>query len=106
MKQQVNEVDRNILWLLCEGYSQKETAHRINLSPRTVNNRMDFLKRRFKAGTTVHLVMILLKEGVIEINRNNHNLPANTAMQVRIIMTDDLQENINNLLTVFKKNIL
>lgn len=53
-------VDDNIIQLLIEGQTAKEIAVLINLSPRTIEHRIDKLKERFDAKNLVHLVAKLV----------------------------------------------
>ncbi|MCJ9751409.1 helix-turn-helix transcriptional regulator [Neorhizobium sp. BETTINA12A] len=52
--------DDNIIQLLIEGQSTKEIAEFLNLSPRTIEHRVDRLKNRFEAKNLVHLVAKLV----------------------------------------------
>lgn len=49
-------VDDNVIQLLIEGHATKEIAEALNLSPRTIEHRIDKLKARFEAHNLVHLV--------------------------------------------------
>lgn len=52
--------DDNIIQLLIEGHIAKEIAELLNLSPRTIEHRVDRLKERFEARNLVHLVAKLV----------------------------------------------
>lgn len=52
--------DENIIQLLIEGQTTKEIAGLLNLSPRTIEHRIDKLKDRFDAKNLVHLVAKLV----------------------------------------------
>lgn len=45
---------------LASGYGAKEIARALNISPRTVEHRIEALKRRFGARNVTHLVAIVL----------------------------------------------
>ncbi|GMB79364.1 hypothetical protein NN6n1_01460 [Shinella zoogloeoides] len=48
--------DDNVIQLLIEGHATKEIAEVLNLSPRTIEHRINKLKARFEANNLVHLV--------------------------------------------------
>lgn len=52
--------DDNVIQLLIEGQTTKEIAEFLNLSPRTIEHRIDRLKDRFEARNLVHLVAKLV----------------------------------------------
>jgi DNA-binding CsgD family transcriptional regulator len=52
--------DDNVIQLLIEGHTAKEIAQMLNLSPRTIEHRIDKLKDRFDARNLVHLVAKLV----------------------------------------------
>lgn len=52
--------DDNVIQLLIEGHTAKEIAQVLNLSPRTIEHRIDKLKDRFDARNLVHLVAKLV----------------------------------------------
>ena len=58
---------------LAAGYGAKEIARALNISPRTVEHRIEALKRRFGARNVTHLVAIALVAGRI------HSSPGNDA---------------------------
>ncbi|MDE1991161.1 MAG: helix-turn-helix transcriptional regulator [Rhizobiaceae bacterium] len=61
--------DDNIIQLLIEGQTAKEIAALINLSPRTIEHRIDKLKERFEARSLVHLVAKLV---AVQVGRMDH----------------------------------
>ncbi len=52
--------DDNIIQLLIEGQTARQIAEVLNLSPRTIEHRVDKLKERFDARNLVHLVAKLV----------------------------------------------
>jgi len=52
--------DEGIIQLLIEGHTAKEIADMLNLSPRTIEHRIDKMKTRFGAKNLVHLVAKLV----------------------------------------------
>lgn len=57
--------EADIVSSLASGLSAKETARALNLSPRTVEHRIDALKRRFGARNVTHLVCLVMAQGLI-----------------------------------------
>ena len=48
--------DEGIVQLLIEGHTAKEIAEMLELSPRSIEHRVEKLKTRFEARNLVHLV--------------------------------------------------
>lgn len=57
---QTDLIDEGIIQLLIEGHTAKEIAEMLNLSPRTIEHRIDKMKTRFGAKNLVHLVARLV----------------------------------------------
>jgi DNA-binding NarL/FixJ family response regulator len=58
--------EREVLQLLAEGHSTKEVAHRLNLSPKTIETHRINLLSKLKAHSVVDLAHIAVKEGLIQ----------------------------------------
>lgn len=56
----IDLTDDGIVQLLIEGHTAKEIADMLNLSPRTIEHRIDKMKSRFGAKNLVHLVAKLV----------------------------------------------
>lgn len=65
--------DDNIIQLLIEGQSTKEIAELLNLSPRTIEHRLDKLKDRFEARNLTHLVAKIV---ATQVDRHSHDARA------------------------------
>lgn len=59
----VDDVDQSIFLHLSAGHSAKETAVALNLSHRTIEHRIDRMKRQTGAKNTTHLVALLMAAG-------------------------------------------
>ena len=57
--------EREVLQLLAEGHGTKEVAHRLNLSPKTIETHRINLLSKLKARSVVDLAHIAVKEGLI-----------------------------------------
>ncbi|MBS1164578.1 MAG: Bacterial regulatory protein, luxR family [Proteobacteria bacterium] len=61
----LNEREMETIAYLAAGYGAKEIARELNLSPRTVEHRIETLKRRLGARNVTHLIaMVLLAKPV------------------------------------------
>jgi two-component system response regulator NreC len=58
--------EREVLQLLAEGHSTKEVAHRLHLSPKTIETHRINLLSKLKAHSVVDLAHIAVKEGLIQ----------------------------------------
>lgn len=65
--------DDNIIQLLIEGQTTKEIAELLNLSPRTIEHRVDKLKDRFEARNLTHLVAKIV---ATQVDRHSHDAKA------------------------------
>jgi DNA-binding NarL/FixJ family response regulator len=59
-----DKTDDNAIQLLIEGHTAKEIAQVLNLSPQTIEHRIDKLKDRFDARNLVHSVANLVETQV------------------------------------------
>ena len=68
-EKQVNLSKREVevLELLCQGYTNKEMAEKLHLSPKTVDNHRTSLLSKTGTRNTAHLVMFAIKNHLIEI---------------------------------------
>jgi DNA-binding NarL/FixJ family response regulator len=57
--------EREVLQLLAEGHGTKEVAHRLKLSPKTIETHRLALLAKLQAGSVVELAHIAVKEGLI-----------------------------------------
>ena len=62
MKKTLDDVDLQIVRLLAKGNSIKEIGKLVFRSPRTVENRVQGLKKAFGARNITHLVMVIYTE--------------------------------------------
>ena len=53
--------ERNILLLLCEGYTDKQTAKKLNISPRTVEAHINHSKQKLNVKTRSELIALFSK---------------------------------------------
>lgn len=58
--------EREVLQLLAEGHATKEVAHRLQLSPKTVETHRLSLFSKLKVGGVADLVRIAVKEGLVK----------------------------------------
>jgi DNA-binding NarL/FixJ family response regulator len=59
--------EREVLQLLAEGHGTKEVAHRLQLSPKTVETHRLSLFSKLKVGGLADLVRIAVKEGLVKL---------------------------------------
>ena len=55
-----------VLLLICEGLTGKEIAHRLGISPKTVDYHRTGIYRRLRLKTTARLVRYAIRMGLIE----------------------------------------
>ncbi len=61
----LSERDKEILSHIANGLSDREIAATLNLSPKTINFRVEEMKRKLDAKTRVQVVAIALRQGWI-----------------------------------------
>ena len=61
----LSERDKEVLLHIAEGLSDREIAAKLNLSPKTINFRVEEMKRKLDAKTRVQVVAIALRQGWI-----------------------------------------
>jgi two-component system, NarL family, response regulator LiaR len=61
----LSERDKEVLLYIADGLSDREIAAKLNLSPKTVNFRVEEMKRKLDAKTRVQVVAIALRKGWI-----------------------------------------
>lgn len=61
----LSQREREVLQLLAEGHGTKEVAHRLKLSPKTIETHRLSLLAKLRAGSVVELAHIAVKEGLI-----------------------------------------
>jgi len=64
---QVTNREKQVLLLICQGYSNNEIAERLFLSPKTVDNHRTNLLSKTDTRNSAHLVMYALKHKIVEI---------------------------------------
>lgn len=62
----LNARERDVLNLVAEGLTDVEIGLRLNISPKTVNYRIETLKRRFNVKTRIQVVVIALRRRLID----------------------------------------
>lgn len=58
--------DKEVLSHIADGLSDREIAAKLNLSPKTINFRVEEMKRKLDAKTRVQVVAIALRQGWIK----------------------------------------
>ncbi len=58
--------EREIIQLLCEGHSNKETASRLNISVKTVEAHRLNIMRKLRLSSLSHLVRYAIREGIVD----------------------------------------
>ena len=58
--------DKEVLSHIANGLTDREIAARLNLSPKTINFRVEEMKRKLDAKTRVQVVAIALRQGWIK----------------------------------------
>ena len=61
----LSERDKEVLLHIADGLSDREIAAKLNLSPKTINFRVEEMKRKLDAKTRVQVVAIALRQGWI-----------------------------------------
>ena len=61
----LSERDKEVLLHVADGLSDREIAAKLNLSPKTINFRVEEMKRKLQAKTRVQVVAIALRQGWI-----------------------------------------
>lgn len=64
---EISKREKEILMLICQGFSNKEIADKLNLSPKTVDNHRTSLLSKTNAKNSANLVMTAIKQGLIKI---------------------------------------
>jgi len=62
----LSERDKEVLLHVADGLSDREIAAKLNLSPKTINFRVEEMKRKLGAKTRVQVVAIALRRGWID----------------------------------------
>jgi DNA-binding CsgD family transcriptional regulator len=62
----LNEREREVLLLLAEGKTDAEIGIIFNLSAKTINYRVEEIKRKFGVGTRIQAVVTALRRGLIK----------------------------------------
>lgn len=62
----LNECEREVLLLLAEGKTDAEIGIIFNLSAKTINYRVEEIKRKFGVGTRIQAVVTALRRGLIK----------------------------------------
>ena len=65
LKSILSERDKDILLHVANGLTDREIAAELNLSPKTINFRVEAMKRKLDAKTRVQVVVIALRHGWI-----------------------------------------
>jgi two-component system, NarL family, response regulator LiaR len=65
LKSILSERDKEVLLLVADGLSDREIAAKLNLSPKTINFRVEEMKRKLDVKTRVQVVAIALRQGWI-----------------------------------------
>ncbi len=65
LKSILSERDKEILLHIANGLTDREIAAELNLSPKTINFRVEEMKRKLDARTRVQVVAIALRQGWI-----------------------------------------
>jgi DNA-binding CsgD family transcriptional regulator len=65
LKSILSERDKEILLHIANGLTDREIAARLNLSPKTINFRVEEMKRKFDAKTRAQVVAIALRRSWI-----------------------------------------
>lgn len=58
----LDDTDKKILELLCEGYIPKEIAHKLWKSAPSIHKRLKTLRDHFKVKTTLELIATYVKQ--------------------------------------------
>ncbi len=61
----LSQRDKEVLLLIADGLSDREIAAKLNLSPKTINFRVEEMKRKLEAKTRVQVVAMALRQGWI-----------------------------------------
>jgi DNA-binding NarL/FixJ family response regulator len=65
LKSSLSERDKEILLHIANGLTDREIAAKLNLSPKTINFRVEEMKRKLEVKTRVQAVAIALRRGWI-----------------------------------------
>ncbi len=65
LKSSLSERDKEILLYIANGLTDREIAAKLNLSPKTINFRVEEMKRKLEVKTRVQVVAIALRRGWI-----------------------------------------
>lgn len=65
LKNILSERDKEILLHIANGLTDREIAAELNLSPKTINFRVEAMKRKLDAKARVQVVAIALRQGWI-----------------------------------------
>ena len=60
--------EREVLQLVVEGYTGKEIAHKMSISPKTVEHHRYHLMSKMGCSNVAHLIRAALKEGLVNLN--------------------------------------
>ena len=64
--ERLNDREREVLQLIAEGHSNKETAEILCISPKTVDNHRTSLMRKLNVHSTADLVRWATKRGIVK----------------------------------------
>jgi len=67
IKVELSKREKEVLLLICQGYSNKEIAEKLFISPNTVDNHRSNLLSKTSTRNAAHLVLFAIKEKLIEI---------------------------------------
>ncbi|TLX75310.1 response regulator transcription factor [Labilibacter sediminis] len=67
IKTELSRREKEVLLLVCKGYSNKEIAEKLFISPNTVENHRSNLLSKTGARNAAHLVFQAIKDGLIEL---------------------------------------
>lgn len=64
---ELSKREKEVLWLICQGYSNKEIAGKLHISPKTVDNHRTNLLSKTQSKNSANLVLTAIKLGLIKI---------------------------------------
>ncbi|MBI9064953.1 MAG: response regulator transcription factor [Marinilabiliaceae bacterium] len=67
IKVELSKREKEVLVLICQGFSNKEIAEKLFISPNTVDNHRSNLLSKTSTRNAAHLVLFAIKEKLIEI---------------------------------------